>query len=62
MTQYVIQDKAGAYWCTPERWSVFRHLAARWGTLLGASQALSDLAPLTIATRLPLSIVKLREA
>jgi len=59
---YVIQDKAGAYWCGGQRWSVFTGVAARWATLLGASNALCDLAPFTQLERKPLSIRTLVDA
>ncbi len=60
---YVIQDRAGAYWCgSGQRWSIIAGYAARWATLLGASQALSDLSPTTQLERKPLSIRTLVEA
>jgi len=60
---YIIHDVNGHRWCGGDEWGEFDNgRAARFSTLVGASEALSRLAPDTGRSRFPLYISKWRSA
>lgn len=61
---YIIHDVNGDRWCGNDYWDEggSNDRAARFSTLLGASEALCHLSPGTTRSRFPLYIAKWRPA